>query len=209
FKDVHVSYLPSELGVDLRLSSSIRQQAMNECRDAIFATLQPYAYATDLTPISQVVGTLLRKRHATVCTAESCTGGLVADWLTDIPGSSDYYLGGVVCYSNHAKHSLLQVSEATLRKHGAVSSEVAQQMAARARSLFAAEYALALTGIAGPAGGTQKKPVGLVYIALAEPGGIAVWELHLNGPRRTIKIQAAMRALDYLRRILLNLPTTS
>ena len=113
------------------------------------------------------VGRLLRQRGLTLVTAESCTGGLLGHWLTDVPGSSDYYLGGIIAYANTAKVALLGVDAALLAQEGAVSEAVALQMAAGARERFAADLGLSTTGIAGPAGGTAVKPVGLVYIALA------------------------------------------
>jgi len=115
------------------------------------------------------IGPLLRRHGATVATAESCTGGLIASLLTDVSGSSDYYLGGVIAYANEVKRGVLGVSAETLRRVGAVSQEAALQMARGARGLLGADYALSTTGIAGPTGGTAEKPVGLVYIALVGP----------------------------------------
>lgn len=113
------------------------------------------------------VGEMLTAQGATLCTAESCTGGMIAGFITDVPGSSAYFLGGVVAYSNLAKERLLAVPHATLRQHGAVSAPVAIALARQARRAFGADVALSSTGIAGPGGGTPLKPVGLVYVALA------------------------------------------
>jgi PncC family amidohydrolase len=115
-------------------------------------------------------GELLRHHHATLATAESCTGGLIGSLLTDVPGSSDYYLGGVIAYSNQVKEHTLGVRAEILATVGAVSQETALQMAHGVRRLLGADYAVAVTGIAGPAGATPGKPVGLVYIALVGPG---------------------------------------
>lgn len=115
------------------------------------------------------LGNALKARGLTICTAESCTGGLIASRLTDIAGSSAYMLGGVVSYSNDAKMNLLKVKEQTLIDFGAVSEQTAGEMAQGARALLGADYALSVTGIAGPGGGTDTKPVGLTYIGLAGP----------------------------------------
>ncbi len=146
----------------------------------------------------QVLGELLRARGLTVATAESCTGGLISHLLTNVPGSSDYYLGGVVAYANDVKRELLGVNDATLRTVGAVSREAALQMARGVRRLLGADYALAVTGIAGPGGSTPGKPVGLVYIALTGPG-VERCERHVwDGDRLSNKLKSARRALSML-----------
>jgi nicotinamide-nucleotide amidase len=139
----------------------------------------------------------LRGRGWTLATAESCTGGLLGDALTDIAGSSDVYLGGVVAYANSAKIALLGVPAEVLASVGAVSSMTAAAMATGARRQFGAQVALSTTGIAGPGGGSPEKPVGLVYLGLATPDG--VWtERHLwPGDRRANKIHSAERALAW------------
>lgn len=116
--------------------------------------------------LEQEVGELLQKRRLSLAVAESCTGGLLGHLITNVPGSSDYFLGGVISYSDKAKENLLGVRHETLKGKGAVSKEAALEMAYGARDKFAADVALAVTGIAGPSGGTPEKPVGLVYIAL-------------------------------------------
>ena len=126
--------------------------------------------------LEEQVGEALQSRGLTVATAESCTGGLIASRLTDISGSSAYLLGGVVAYSNAIKMKLLNVAEKTLIDHGAVSEPTARQMAIGARTLIGTDYALSVTGIAGPGGGTAEKPVGLTYIGLAGPDGIVIVE---------------------------------
>lgn len=128
--------------------------------------------ARDLLALSRQVGAALIERGKMVCAAESCTGGLLLSTLTDCAGSSAYVAGGVVSYSNEAKMRLLGVCEATLIAHGAVSEAVAGEMARGALALFDADYALSVTGIAGPGGGSAEKPVGLTYIGLAGPQGL-------------------------------------
>ncbi len=144
------------------------------------------------------IGELLRKRGLTLAVAESCTGGLVSSLITDVPGSSDYFLGGVVAYSNEVKESVLGVPGEILRTVGAVSPECARAMAVGVRRLLGADIGLATTGIAGPTGGTPTKPVGLVYIAIAHARGIEVRELRLSGSRRGNKHSAACEALKLL-----------
>ncbi|MBL8145983.1 MAG: nicotinamide-nucleotide amidohydrolase family protein [Anaerolineae bacterium] len=144
-------------------------------------------------------GKALHARGWTVCSAESCTGGLVAAWLTEIAGSSDYVLGGVVAYANAIKQALLGVQEATLRLHGAVSPETAAEMALGAQGRFGADLAVSVTGIAGPGGGTPDKPVGLTYIGLAGRGGIIAVERHVwPGDRHAVREASATRALELI-----------
>ncbi|HNW44001.1 MAG TPA: CinA family nicotinamide mononucleotide deamidase-related protein [Elusimicrobiales bacterium] len=151
-----------------------------------------------------VAGGLLFKKGKTLSLAESCTGGLAASLITDVAGSSDYFSGGAVTYSNAAKEKLLGVKKATLLKYGAVSKECALEMAAGCRRLFKTDYAVAITGIAGPLGGTETKPVGLVHFAVAEAGKISHYAKNFRGPRTIIKNCAANFALEALRRALKN-----
>ncbi|MFN2129666.1 MAG: CinA family protein [Anaerolineae bacterium] len=147
---------------------------------------------------AKTVGQLLGAHGQTLSTAESCTGGLIGDAITDIPGSSDYYRGGVIAYANEAKQNVLGVRPGTLAVLGAVSEETALQMARGARRLFGTDYALSVTGIAGPGGGTRQKPVGLVYIALVGPN-VERAERHVwEGDRRANKRASARRALQML-----------
>lgn len=165
----------------------------------------PAVYAQREVSLEEVVGELLRERGRTVATAESCTGGLVAERLTRIAGSSDYFLGGAVTYSNPLKTELLGVPAELIAGHGAVSEEVARAMAAGARSRFGSDYAVAITGVAGPGGGTADKPVGTVHIALAGPGDGEVEHRRIGypGDRRRIRWLASQVALEMLRRRLL------
>jgi PncC family amidohydrolase len=143
-------------------------------------------------------GELLTSLGKTVVTAESCTGGLIAHRLTNVSGSSAYVLGGVVAYSNEVKMKVLKVQESTLIAVGAVSEQVAQQMAVGARSLFEADFALSVTGIAGPDGGTDDKPVGLTYIGLASSAGAQVTRFVWDGDRESNKESSAEAALQML-----------
>ena len=149
-----------------------------------------------------VVGQLLRQRGLTLVVAESCTGGLIGHRLTNVPGSSAYYLGSVTAYAYEAKEVLLGVRHNTLYEHGAVSAETAQEMARGIRRVLHADLGLAVTGIAGPGGGTPDKPVGLVYIALAAPDGKWVERHVWQGERQPNKAASAEAALDLVRRYL-------
>ena len=150
-----------------------------------------------------VVGGLLRGMKRTLAVAESCSGGLIAHRLTNVPGSSDYFLEGVVAYSNAAKIDLLFVPSGTLERHGAVSLQTAKAMARGVRRRARSDYGLAVTGIAGPSGGTADKPVGLVFIALAWRHGSEAKSHLFPGSRDRVKAQTAQSALDMLRRHLL------
>jgi len=145
------------------------------------------------------VGEILAERKLTLALAESCTGGLLAHRITMAPGSSRYFLGGVVSYSNGAKSTALGVPEALLAQHGAVSEPVAAAMAAGARRLFGADVALATTGIAGPGGGSARKPVGTVFVALNTAGVALVHSYHFFGDRLNIQEQSCRAALNMLR----------
>ncbi len=144
------------------------------------------------------IAELLKKEHFTVATAESCTGGLIGHMLTNIPGSSEYYRGGVISYSNDVKECILGVRKSTLDKYGAVSEQTAYEMADGVKRKLDAHIAIATTGIAGPGGGSEEKPVGLVYIALATPYGIEVRKFIFKGDRLENKENFAKAALNML-----------
>ncbi len=155
----------------------------------------------DLLGLSRRVGAALSRSGFTVSTAESCTGGLILSTLTDISGSSAYVEGGLVTYSNETKMKMLGVREATLIEHGAVSEATADEMARAARKVFDTDYALSVTGIAGPEGGTAEKPVGLTYIGLAGQDGLLVVERHIwDGDRMSNKLMSVEAALNLLLR---------
>ncbi len=171
----------------------------------IRARLGTTVFGRDDETLGSVTGELLRAASATLGTAESCTGGLIGALLTDAPGSSRYYAGGVVAYANEVKQRLLGVPEGMLAEHGAVSAPVAAAMATGVRTALGTDYALSVTGIAGPNGGTAEKPVGLVYIGLATPAGVNAYEQRYgpDAPRGVIRTRAARTAVDLLRRELL------
>jgi nicotinamide-nucleotide amidase len=159
-------------------------------------------FAADDRPVAALVIDLCRERGWTLATAESCTGGLVGARLTDVPGSSDVYLGGAVAYADSAKQALLGVPHALLEEHGAVSAEVAGAMAEGARSELGADVGMSVTGIAGPDGGTKEKPVGLVFLSVRTPTDGATERFVLPGDREAVRARATAWALHTLRRLL-------
>lgn len=189
------------------------RQALEETLDRLTSALArevgDVLLGSDLISLEGLVGRYLQKNGLTLAVAESCTGGLIGHRLTDVPGASDYFLGGVVSYSNDAKCDLLRVPAAVLARHGAVSPETARDMARGVREVFHAAIGLAVTGIAGPSGGSVEKPVGTVYIGLATDTGEEVWHYQFHGNRAEIKTLTAETALDRLRRELKKLSAVS
>ena len=149
-----------------------------------------------------IIGRLLKQRNMKLAVAESCSGGLVSHRITDVPGSSTFYQGAITAYSNDTKESILHVRHGTLCQYGAVSEQTAREMARSVRQVLRADVGLAVTGIAGPGGGTRDKPVGLVYTALATPDGDWVEQHMWSGTRWENKARSAEAALDLLRRYL-------
>jgi nicotinamide-nucleotide amidase len=176
--------------------------------EAIRERLGPLIYGEGDEGLEVVVGRLLVEHGKTIATAESCTGGLIAKKLSDVPGSSAYLLGGVVAYANSAKESQLGVPAALIEAHGAVSEPVVRAMAEGARKRFGSDFALATSGISGPDGGTEEKPVGLVHVALAHPQGVHADDFVFAIDRERHRILTAQLGLDWVRRSLLDLDLT-
>ena len=147
--------------------------------------------------LEKLIGNLLRKRGWTLSIAESCTGGLICDRITDVSGSSDYFMGGMVTYSNESKEKHLGIPMDDIRKYGAVSSQVARKMAEGVRKTFDTTFGLSTTGVAGPTGGTKRSPIGLVFIGLANRKRTWVIKLNLEGNRREIKRNATKKGLQF------------
>ena len=144
-----------------------------------------------------------QQKRLKIATAESCTGGLIAGLLTEIPGCSDYFIGGAIVYSNAAKARILGVDHFLLQTEGAVSAPVAAQMAQGARRLYSVDVAVSITGVAGPDGGTKDRPVGLVHVAVSGPGqALRARRYDINGPRETVRSRAACAALGLLKETL-------
>lgn len=148
--------------------------------------------------IEKAIGEILREKGWTLSIAESCTGGLVCDHITDVPGSSEYFMGGMVTYSNSSKMKYLGVSQKQIEQYGVVSPQVAKSMALGVRRAFGTTFGFSSTGIAGPSGGSKKKPVGLVFIGLAKERKTGVRKLNLKGGRRKIKKEAARLGLHFI-----------
>lgn len=155
--------------------------------------------------LDSVAAGLLLENNITIATAESCTGGLISEMLTDVPGISRVFMGGAVTYSNEAKMEYLGVKEQTLKAHGAVSRETAAEMAEGIRKRLKTDIGISVTGIAGPGGGTDEKPVGLVYVGLSGDGGTITKELRLSGNRKKIRTITALNVFDLIRRYVLKL----
>ncbi len=188
-----------------------RRAELEEMRRAILELAGSAAFTDrEEDTLESVVGRLSREAECTLTTAESCTGGLVAQRLTRVPGSSDYFLGGVVSYTNKLKTRLLGVPEETIAAHGAVSEPVARAMAAGVRERYGSDYGIGITGVAGPGGGSEEKPVGTVHIAVATAGGeIEHRQVIFPGDRERVRRQASQLALDLVRRDLLALAPRS
>ena len=190
-----------EIHVDLFVEPGADERA-DDLAAALRMPLQPHLFAEDERPIEEIVLALCRARGLTLTTAESCTGGMIAERLTSVPGASDVFTGSVVTYSDSLKHHLLGIPNELLERHGAVSAEVAAAMASGARMQLQSDAAVAVTGIAGPSGGTPEKPVGLVFVHGATPDAERGRELNLPGRRDEIRRRSTVVALHLLRTLL-------
>jgi len=203
FKDVQVAYLPAYTGVDIRLRSATTgdkgRKMIESAAGKIETLVGDLTYGRNDVTLEEVVGRLLTEQQETLALAESCSGGLTASRVTDVPGSSAYMLGAVVAYGNAAKVGQLGVKPETLQAHGAVSEAAAREMAEGVKSVFGAHWGVATTGISGPSGGTPEKPVGLVYLAVAGPQRTVAKEARLVPHRLPHKVATAQAALNLLR----------
>jgi nicotinamide-nucleotide amidase len=190
-----------EIEVDLVVAEGGEERA-EHLITVLRRELGRFLFAEDRRPVEEHVLALCRTHGLTLATAESCTGGMVGTRLTSVPGASDVYVGGVVSYSDDAKRSQLGVPERTIALHGAVSPEVAAAMAAGARDRLGADVAVAVTGIAGPGGGTPEKPVGLVELHAAAPAAARRRQLNVPGDRETVRSRATTAALHLVRELL-------
>jgi nicotinamide-nucleotide amidase len=205
---IEVSFLPRFIGVDLRfklisqndenriLFTKFLNKIENECK--------PYIFAKTEEELETTLNQLLWKNNLTISIAESFTGGLISDLITNVPGSSQSFMGGIVAYSNKSKERFLNVNPQTLAEHGAVSAETALEMAKGVKEKFNAECSLSTTGIAGPGGATAEKKVGLCYIAACFNEKIAAKEFHFGLSREANKKRGAAAAMELLRRLILN-----
>jgi nicotinamide-nucleotide amidase len=193
-----IAFLPQFTGVDVRLSSH-DENRIKDLAEQIQSTVGKYIYGFDDDRLEDIVGGMLSGKSLTIATAESCTGGLIGHRITNVSGSSSYYVGGIVSYSNNVKESALNVDHEVLENHGAVSPETAIQMAENVREVLHADLGLSVTGIAGPTGGTKEKPVGLVYIALADGNNTIVKEFRFVKDRALNKNASSQTALNMVR----------
>jgi nicotinamide-nucleotide amidase len=190
-----------EIHVDLVVERGAEERA-DRLAEQLSTPLRRYLFSTDERPVEELVLDLCRARGWTLATAESCTGGMVAERITSVPGSSAAFVGAVVSYSNEVKMQQLDVPATVLEEHGSVSSETAAAMASGARRRLGADVAVAITGIAGPDGGTEEKPVGLVYLHAESPAGERNAYFVFPGDRESIRRRAAVTALHLVRRLL-------
>jgi len=194
---------PGAIEIHLRARAQNEEQAdalLAELGDQIELALGEYIFSTRGELLEEVVGMYLVMRQKTLAVAESCSGGLLSERLTHNAGSSDFFLGGAICYSNLLKTKLAGVPAALIEEHGAVSRPVAQAMAEGIRARTGASIGVSITGIAGPTGGTDKKPVGLVFIALSDERGTQVREFRFPGSRERVRLWSAQMALEMIRR---------
>lgn len=205
-----LAFLPNQYGVKLRISvegtdEKELKNKMMEIEQRIRSKAGRFIYGVGEDQLEAAVGRLLIERELKIATAESCTGGLVGNMLTNVSGSSKYFERGVICYSNAAKVEILSVNEDTLAEHGAVSMEVAMQMAEGIKSTSGADIGLSTTGIMGPTGATDEKQVGLVYIGYCDDKVCTAKKFHFGEDRLLNKQRTAQAALDFVRRQLLGI----
>jgi len=216
---VTVGIFASPSLIELKITAKARNEKeakalIDKTDKKITARLKDHIFGRDDETLESVVGDQLRRSRKTFAIAESCTGGLISSRITDVPGSSKYFKAGLIAYSNEVKISELKISPQLLKKYGAVSRQVAVQMAENIREIAKTDYGLGVTGIAGPAGvplpgvppkgGAKSKPAGLVYIALATPNNTACLEFNFTGERKIIKFKTSQAALDIIRKSLLS-----
>ncbi|NNJ54210.1 MAG: CinA family nicotinamide mononucleotide deamidase-related protein, partial [Ignavibacteriaceae bacterium] len=207
-----LAFLPNQFGVKLRLTveETDKESAKNklsETEQKLRTKIGRYIYGTHDQSLEEVIGKLLSERELKIAVAESCTGGLIGSMLTNISGSSNYFERGVICYSNASKVEILKVNEDVIAEHGAVSQEVAMQMAEGVKSTSGADIGLATTGIMGPTGATSEKPVGLVFIGYCDDKVCTARKFTYGNDRILNKERTAQAALDFVRRQLLGIST--
>lgn len=205
---VNLAYLPSNGIIRLRFSlqgldSKAMERILNREIERLYRIIPQYIFGTEEDTLERIVGNLLVQKKASLSIAESCTGGNLSRRITSVPGSSVYFTGSVVAYSNDSKLEVLHINLKSLTDHGAVSREVAEEMATGVRNYFKTDYSVSTTGIAGPDGGTAEKPVGLVWIAVASMNKVLSKKFLLGGDRERIIERASLAGLNMLRMVLL------
>ncbi len=210
--NIKVGFCSKHNLVDIRLSPKrpgLSSKTLKKTAETCKQALGNHFVCFGATPLAEVVIQMLAERKKTIAVAESCTGGLLANAFTDVPGASQVFAGGDICYNNDAKIELLDVPESLLLQHGSVSAEVALAMVTGVAERFCSDYALSSTGFAGPGGGTKENPVGTVYLGFYSPLGAWSRKIHFMGDRPTVKQHAVNAALDWVRRELLEEPSLS
>jgi len=205
---IKLAYLPNPMHIRLRLSATgedrdLMNRVLDDEVEKLLKIIPEHIFGYEDDTLTGNIGKLLKQRNLTVGTAESCTGGNIAHFFTSDAGSSDYFRGSVVAYSNEVKEKILGVPEKLLIEHGAVSAEVVEAMATGARKVLGVDYVVATSGVAGPSGGTQEKPVGLVWIAVAGPDGVVSKKYNFGNDRGRNIIRSSQSALNLLRNTLL------
>jgi len=206
--NVKLAYLPSAGVLRLRLTATgnnegeLKEQIKQEVKK-LYELAGEFIFGEDDDSLEKVTARLLTEKKFTISTAESCTGGYIAHRITTVPGSSAYYMGSVVAYDNSIKENFLDINHSLIEKYGAVSEEVVIEMSNAVKSKFKTDFAIACSGIAGPSGGSETKPVGTVFLAIAHPGGVFAKKLQLGSERERIIREIALHALNNLRKIIL------
>lgn len=209
FEDVKLAYLPKYYGVDLRITADSdshhdAEAALDVAEVFLRGKIGDFIYGTGEVELSAVIGGILRDNNWKLATAESCTGGMLTSMIVEQAGASDYFQRGYITYSDEAKAELLNVPAELITEHGAVSLETAEAMARGAAAAAGADFALSVTGIAGPSGGTPSKPVGLTYIAVAHPKGVEAKKFIFQGDRSMNRKRSVRAALNLLYTVLKN-----
>jgi len=207
---VTLAFLPNPMGTKLRLTVKEKnveaaEQKLDKAEQALRAKAQRYIYSSDEKDLEDVIGILLKEKELTLATAESCTGGMIANRITNVPGASEYFLRGFITYSNQSKIEELGVPKELIDTHGAVSKEVAEAMASGARTAAKTDVAISCTGIAGPTGGTPEKPVGLCFIGYSDKDSVFGMKFNFGDNRLRFKERASQAALELVRRKLMKM----
>ena len=209
-KELSIAYLPSPGIIKLRLTGKgnnkeFLEQLINDQVKKLELLIPKLICGYDSDKLEELIGNLLKKKNSTLSIAESCTGGNISHLITSIPGSSEYFSGGIVAYSNDIKQNILSVSKSNLINYGAVSKEIVEEMAMGARNLYKTDFAIATSGIAGPTGGTEEKPVGTTWIAVASKDKV-ISKKYIFGNHRNRNIQmASVTALNMLRKLIVGM----
>ena len=189
------------LGVDIRLTTS-NHQSLLDLKDQIVNRISKYVYGFNNDTIEKIVADKLKEQNLTVATAESCTAGMLSAKLTNLSGSSQYFNGGVVCYSNALKRDVVGVDSDLLDKHGAVSEEIASELASKIAKKLKSDIGIGITGIAGPKGGTEKKPVGLIFVGIFYKNNVYIKQYNLTPNRKINRQLTVVLCLNELRKLL-------